>query len=70
MKLTTDQKRLIKSFALFTGIYIVVFPLMTLIAGRHWTWGDFFQFAGITILLYGLIGFFYVIGSKIPKKDD
>ena len=69
MKLSTDQKRLIKSFALFTGIYIVVFPLMTLIAGRHWTWGDFFQFAGITILLNGVIGFFFVLGSKIPKKD-
>ena len=54
---------------MYTGIYIVVFPLMTLVAGRHWTWGDFFLFAGITILLYGLIGFFYVLGSKIPKKD-
>ncbi len=69
MKLNTDQKRIIKSFAIYTGIYIVVFPLMTLVAGRHWTWGDFFQFAGITILLYGLIGFFFVLGSKIPKKD-
>ena len=69
MKLSSDQKRLIKSFALFTGIYIVIFPLMTSVAGRDWTWGDFFLFAGITILLYGLIGFFYVLGSKIPKKD-
>lgn len=69
MKLSSDQKRLIKSFALFTGIYIVAIPLMTSVAGRDWTWGDFFQFAGVTILLYGLIGFFFVLGSKIPKKD-
>lgn len=69
MKLSSDQKRLIKSFALFTGIYIVVIPLMTSVAGRDWTWSDFFLFAGITILLYGLIGFFFVLGSKIPKKD-
>ena len=69
MKLSTDQKRLIKSFAMFTGIYIVVFPLMTSVAGRDWTWSDFFLFAGITILLYGLIGFFFVLGSKIPRND-
>ena len=25
--------------------------------------------AGITILLYGLIGLLYVLGSNIPKKD-
>lgn len=69
MKLSADQKRIIKSVALFTGMNIVFIPLMTLVAGRHWTWGDFFLFAGITILLYGLFGFFYVLGSKIPKKD-
>ena len=69
MKLSNDQKRIIKSFALFTGIYIVVFPLMTSVAGRDWTWSDFFLFAGITILLYGLIGFFFVLGSKIPRND-
>ncbi len=69
MKLSSDQKRLIKFFAMFTGIYIVVFPLMTLLAGRDWTWGDYFQFAGITILINGLMGVIYVLGSKIPKKD-
>jgi hypothetical protein len=47
----------------------VVFPLMTLLAGRDWTWGDYFQFAGITILINGLMGVIYVLGSKIPKKD-
>ena len=70
MKLSSDQKRLVKLFSLYTGIYIVVFPLMTLVAGRHWTWGDFFLFAGITSLVQGLLGCIYVLGSKIPKKDE
>ena len=70
MKLSNDQKRIIKSIAMYTGIFIVVFPLMTLVAGRHWTWGDFFIFAGIVILIYGLVGFIYVLGSKVPKKDE
>ena len=70
MKWSNDQKRSAKSLAMYTGIFIVVYPLMTLVAGRHWTWGDFFLFAGITILLYGLIGLIYVLGANIPKKDE
>ena len=69
MKLSNDQKRIIKSLAMYTGIFIVVYPLMTLVAGKHWTWSDYFIFAGIAILVYGLVGLLYVLGSKIPKKD-
>jgi hypothetical protein len=70
MKLSKDQKRLIKLIAMYTGLFIVVFPLMTLVAGRTWTWGDFFIFAGVAIVIYGLTGFLYVLGSRIPKKKD
>ena len=70
MKLSKDQKRLIKLVAMYTGIFIVVFPLMTLVAGRTWTWGDFFIFAGVAIVIYGLVGFLYVLGSSVPKKKD
>ena len=70
MKLSNDQKRIIKSLAMYTGIFIVIYPLMTLVAGRHWTWGDYFIFAGIAILVYGLVGLLYVLGSKIPKKEE
>lgn len=69
MKLSKDQKRLIKSMALFTGIFIVVYPLMTLVAGRDdWTWGEFFIFAGIAVAIFGVVGALYVLGSKNPKK--
>ena len=68
MKLSKDQKRLIKAVALYTGIFIVVYPLMTLVAGRDWTWGEFFIFAGIAVIVFGLVGAVYVLGSKIPKK--
>ena len=70
MKLSNDQKRIIKSIAMYTGIFIVVYPLMTLVAGKQWTWGDFFLFAGIAVLVFGLVGFIFVLGSKIPKKDE
>ena len=70
MKLSNDQKRIIRSIALYTGIFIVVYPLMTLVAGKQWTWGDFFLFAGIAVLVFGLVGFIFVLGSKIPKIDE
>lgn len=70
MKLSNDQKRIIKSIAMYTGIFIVVYPLMTLVAGKHWTWDDYFLFSGIAILVFGLVGLIYVLGSKIPKKDE
>ena len=70
MKLSNDQKRIIKSIAMYTGIFIVVYPLMTLVAGKQWTWGDFFLFAGIAVLVFGLVGFIFVLGSKIPKIDE
>ena len=69
MKWSNDQKRIAKSLAMYTGIFIVVYPLMTLVAGRHWTWGDFFLFAGIAVLVFGLFGLIFVLGSKIPRKD-
>ena len=70
MKLSKDQKRLIKIVALYTGIFIVVYPLVTRVAGTSWTWGDFFIFAGISILVMVLVGFLFVLGSTIPKKKD
>ena len=68
MKLSKDQKRLIKSIALYTGIFIVVYPLVTSIAGKPWTWYDILIFAGISIAVFGIVAFLYVLGSHVPEK--
>ncbi|MBP5560120.1 MAG: hypothetical protein J6X71_10210 [Bacteroidales bacterium] len=70
MKLSKDQKRLIKLQALYTGIFIVVYPLMTSVAGKPWNWGEFFLFAGIAVVVFGLVGFLFVLGSNVPEKKD
>ena len=70
MKLSKDQKRLIKSIAISTGIFIVVYPLVTSIAGKPWTWYDILIFAGIAIVVFGIVGFLYVLGSHVPEKKD
>jgi len=70
MKLSKDQKRLIRSIALYTGIFIVVYPLVTSISGKPWTWVDFIIFAGIAIVVFGIVGFLYVLGAHVPEKGD
>ena len=70
MKLSKDQKRLIKFQALYTGIFIVVYPLMTSVAGTQWTWVEFLLFAVISIAILGLVGFLFVLGSNVPGNKD
>ena len=70
MKLSKDQKRLIKSIAISSGIFIVVYPLVTSIAGKPWTWYDILIFAGIAIAVFGIVGFLYVLGSTVPEKKN
>ena len=68
MKLSKDQKRLIRSVAIYTGIFIVVYPLVTNIAGKQWTWYDILIFAGVSIAVFGIVAFLYVLGSHVPEK--
>ena len=70
MKLSKDQKRLIKLQTIIICIYIVLYPLAMLLAGRPMTWGQFALFAGISAVLYSLIAFLFVLGAKDPGKDD
>ena len=70
MELSKDQKRLIKLVAMNTGIFIVVYPLVTSIAGKPWTWYDILIFAGIAIVVFGIVGFLYVLGSHVPEKKN
>ena len=70
MKLSKDQKRLIKLQAINSGIFIVLYPLAMLLAGKTMTWGQFFLFVGIAVVIFGLVGFMYVLGSQVPEKKD
>ena len=70
MNLSKDQKRLIKLQAVYTGIFIIVYPLVTSVAGKPWSWGEFFLFAGISLVVFGLVGFLFVLGSSVPGSKD
>ncbi len=70
MKLGKDQIRIIKSVAISVGTLIVFYPLAMLLFNKSMTWNDFFLFAGIMIGLGVLLGLYFTIGSKVPRKED
>ena len=70
MKLGKDQIRIIKSVAISVGTLIVFYPLAMLLFDKSMTWNDFFLFAGIMIGLGVLLGLYFTIGSKVPRKGD
>jgi hypothetical protein len=70
MKLGKDQIRIIKSVAISVGTLLVFYPLAMLLFNKSMTWNDFFLFAGIMIGLGVLLGLYFTIGSKVPRKED
>ena len=70
MKLSKDQIRIIKSLAIYVGTIIVFYPLTLFLFDKPLTWDEFFLFAGIIIGLGVLLGLFFTIGSKVPRKED
>lgn len=70
MKLSKEQIRIIKSMAIYVGTMIVFYPLAMFLFDKPMTWNDFFLFAGIIIGLGVLLGLFFTIGSKVPRKED
>ena len=70
MKLDKEQKRVLKAF--FPSLLIVPFgyPLFMWLFGKLDSWKEALLWMGIGILLVIVLGVFYVLGSKIPKKDE
>ena len=70
MKLDKEQKRILKAF----WPTMLVLPLggytfFMWVFGKIDSWKDALLCVGIGILLFVVIGGFYILGSKIPKKD-
>ena len=70
MKLSKDQKRIIRSFIVYFIGYLVFYPLFLLLFGKPVDWGDYFIFAGAMAVVGALMCAFFVIGSRIPPKND
>ena len=70
MKLDSEQKRVLKAFAT-SGLGMIAGTLIYYAcSGKLESWTDALILSGIYLLIAICMGAFFVLGSKIPKKDD
>ena len=70
MKLDSEQKRVLKAAWPAFLAYPIASPLFYWLFGKLDSWTDaLLLFAG-NLVVACLIILFYILGSKIPKKDD
>lgn len=50
--------------------YIIGYPLIMWIGGKLDSWKDALAWLGVGLVVAVVMGVFYVLGSKIPKKDE
>ena len=70
MKLDSEQKRVLKAFVA-SGLGMIAGTLIYYAcSGKLESWTDALILSGIYLLIAIGMGAFFVLGSKIPKKDD
>jgi biotin transporter BioY len=69
MKLDSEQKRVLKAITGSSLGFIVGYPLIMWIGGKLDSWKDAIAWLGVGLVVALVMGLFYVLGSKIPKKD-
>ena len=70
MKLDSEQKRVLKAFA-GSGLGMVAGTLIYYAcSGKLESWTDALLLSGMYLLIALGMGALFVLGSKIPKKDD
>lgn len=70
MKLDSEQKRVLKAISGSSLGYIIGYPLIMWIGGKLDSWKDALAWLGVGLVVAVVMGVFYVLGSKIPKKNE
>ena len=70
MKLDKEQKKVLKAFLPSMICLLFLYPLLMWIFGKLDSWKDVFSLMGISIILIIILVIIYILGSKIPKKDE
>ena len=70
MKLDKEQKKVLKAFLPSFIVLPFGYLFFMWIFGKLDSWKDALLCLGIGFLLLIVLGVFYVLGSKIPKKDE
>lgn len=70
MKLDKEQKRVLKAALPACGGFWIGYPLLLWLVGKLDSWKDLLVLLGIGLVITLLMAVFYVLGSKIPKKEE
>ena len=70
IQLDSEQKRVLKAISGSCLGFIVGYPLMMWVFGKLDSWKDALIYLGVGLIVAIGMGVFYVLGSKIPKKDE
>ena len=70
MKLDSEQKRVLKAAWPAFLAYPIASPLFYWLFGKLDSWTDAFLLFIGNLVVACLLLLFYILGSKIPKKDD
>ena len=70
MKLDSEQKRVLKAISGSSLGFMIGYPLLMWIFGKLDSWRDALIYLGVGLIVAVVMGVFYVLGSKIPKKDE
>ena len=70
MKLDSEQKRVLKAISGSSLGFIIGYPLIMWIGGKLDSWKDALAWLGVGLIVAVVMGVFYILGSKIPKKDE
>ena len=69
MKLDSEQKRVLKAISGSSLGFMIGYPLLMWVFGKLDSWGDALIYLGVGLIVAVVMGVFYVLGAKIPKKD-
>ena len=69
MKLDKEQKRVLKAVLPACGGYWIGYPLVMWLLGKVDSWKDLLVYLGVGLIITLLMTAFYVLGSRIPRKE-
>ena len=70
MKLDSEQRRVLKAISGSSLGFMIGYPLLMWVFGKLDSWRDALIYLGVGLIVAVVMGVFYVLGSKIPKKDE
>ena len=65
-----EQKRVLKAISGSSLGFIIGYPPLMWVFGKLNSWKDALLYLGVGLAVAVVMGLFYVLGSKIPKKDE